>query len=48
MQKIIITTLSLMFCLLATAALAEDLAQIESPNSRKPLAEVATDRFPLV
>jgi hypothetical protein len=27
--------------------LAEDLAQIESPNSRKPLAEVATDRFPL-
>jgi nitroreductase len=30
------------------AVLAEDLAQIESPNSRKPLAKVATDRFPLV
>jgi nitroreductase len=28
------------------AALAEDLARIESPNSRKPLTEVATDRFP--
>jgi hypothetical protein len=28
------------------AALAEDLARMESPNSRKPLAEVATDRFP--
>lgn len=28
------------------AALAEDLARMESPNDRKPLAEVATDRFP--
>jgi hypothetical protein len=27
--------------------LPEDLRAMESPNTRKPLAEVATDKFPL-
>jgi hypothetical protein len=27
--------------------LPEDIRAMESPNTRKPLAEVATDRFPL-
>ena len=29
------------------ADLPEDLEQMETPNMRKPLAEVATERFPL-